>query len=116
MRFLSLLCEIEAIALLARKYYNSRCGQAADASTHRTAFNLIFVLMIAPMPSQEEINEQEKLLATHRRTLGYNLERLAKLGSAQAPAGLLYDIDDGREATTLEVQSAAVLTARLDDR
>jgi hypothetical protein len=50
------------------------------------------------MPSPEEIDGQKRLLATHRRTLAYALEQLAKLSSSQAPTGLLYTIDEARDS------------------
>lgn len=50
-----------------------------------------------PMPDQEAISGQQELLATYRKTLAFSLKKLAKLGSAQAPSGLLHEIDEARE-------------------
>jgi hypothetical protein len=48
------------------------------------------------MPSQDEIETQLKLLRTHRRTLAYGLEQLARFGPSFVPPYVRSDIDDAR--------------------
>jgi len=42
--------------------------------------------------SQEEITEQQELLATHRRTLAHYLRQHAQLGSSHVPPGIVHGI------------------------
>ncbi len=44
------------------------------------------------MASQEEITEQQELLATHRRTLAHYLRQHAQLGSSHVPPGIVHGI------------------------
>lgn len=46
--------------------------------------------------SAEEIAGQQTLLATHRRTLAHELQRLAMLTTAHAPPGIAHGIDEAR--------------------
>jgi hypothetical protein len=48
------------------------------------------------MPSQEEIEEQQKLLETNRRTLHIYLHQRDELGSAYAPPGTIHGIRNAR--------------------
>jgi hypothetical protein len=48
------------------------------------------------MPNQEEINQQQELLATHRRTLAQYLIQQAALGAAYSPPGVAQGIYDAR--------------------
>jgi hypothetical protein len=49
------------------------------------------------MPSQEEIADQQDLLALHRRRLADQLRQWSTLDDADAPPGLLADIRDTRD-------------------
>jgi hypothetical protein len=49
------------------------------------------------MLSPEEIAEQQKLLAAHRRTLAIYLRQQAEIGRAYSPPALINGIDDTRE-------------------
>jgi hypothetical protein len=49
------------------------------------------------MPTQEDIEQQETLLRTHRKTLGMYLVQLAKLGGLNARPEVLHGIDEARE-------------------
>src|SRR5690349_8473198 len=49
------------------------------------------------MPSQEEIKQQQDLLAAHRRTLAHSLKQQALLGIAQTPPGVVHGIEEARE-------------------
>jgi hypothetical protein len=46
--------------------------------------------------SAEEISGQQKLLATHRRTLAHELQRLSILTTAHAPPEITHGIDEAR--------------------
>src|SRR5215475_12761349 len=48
------------------------------------------------MPSQEEIDQQQELLATHRRTLAHYLRQQAQLGTAHEPPGVASGIAEAR--------------------
>lgn len=48
------------------------------------------------MPSQEDIEAQRELLATHRRTLSVYLRQLASTGITHAPPALMNGIQDAR--------------------
>jgi nucleoside phosphorylase len=48
--------------------------------------------------SQEEIDQQRKLLALHRRTLASYLQRLAQLGSAHAPPEIDHGMREARDS------------------
>jgi len=50
------------------------------------------------MPDQQEISEQQALLATHRRTLAHYLSQQAMLGIAYAPPGVTHGIYEARDA------------------
>ncbi len=50
------------------------------------------------MSTQEEIQQQQELLATHRRTLAHYLQQQAALGSAYAPPGIAHGIHEARAA------------------
>jgi hypothetical protein len=50
-----------------------------------------------PPPSQEEIQDQLDLLASHRQTLSILLKQQAKLGEAYAPPGLANGIREARD-------------------
>jgi hypothetical protein len=49
------------------------------------------------MPDQEEINGQQELLATHRRTLAHYLEQQAQLGVGHTPPAVAQGIHDARD-------------------
>jgi nucleoside phosphorylase len=50
-----------------------------------------------PSASQEEIDQQRKLLDTHRRTLASYQQRLAQLGSAHAPPEIDHGMREARD-------------------
>jgi len=49
------------------------------------------------MPTQEEINHQQTLLRTHRRSLAHYLKQQATLGEAFAPPAVAHGITEARE-------------------
>ena len=49
------------------------------------------------MRDREEIDHQQELLATHRRTLGHYLVQQAQLGSAFVPPSMTQGIHEARE-------------------
>jgi hypothetical protein len=49
------------------------------------------------MLSPEEIDEQQQLLATHRRTLAIYLQQQAQIGQAYSPPALINGIDETRQ-------------------
>jgi hypothetical protein len=49
------------------------------------------------MPTQEDIEQQLKLLQVYRQTLSTYVEQRAKLGSAYAPPGIIHGILEARE-------------------
>jgi hypothetical protein len=50
------------------------------------------------MPTQEDIQDQLELLATHRRTLRVYLRQQANLGASYAPPGIVSGIEETRRA------------------
>jgi hypothetical protein len=50
------------------------------------------------MPSQEQIDGQQQLLSTHRRTLAHYLRQQAELGSAYTPPGIASGIREARDS------------------
>jgi hypothetical protein len=49
------------------------------------------------MPEQADIDDQQSLLRTYRRTLSIYLRQRVELGAGYAPPGLIHGIDDARE-------------------
>jgi eukaryotic-like serine/threonine-protein kinase len=50
------------------------------------------------VPSQEDIDNQQNLLAAHRRTLAHYLMQQASLGTAYTPPGIVHGIHESRQA------------------
>jgi hypothetical protein len=50
------------------------------------------------VPSQEDIDNQKTLLASHRRTLAHYLRQEALLGAAHTPPGVVHGIYESRQA------------------
>jgi sugar lactone lactonase YvrE len=67
------------------------------------------------MPSQEEINEQLRFLAAHRRTLAGYLHQQAALGRSYVPPGVLNGINEARTSIRRIKDILRGWSVRVDD-
>jgi hypothetical protein len=81
----------------------------------RTTTTSVYEPNTTHMLDQDEIDRQQQLLATHRRTLAHYLHQLAKLGELHTPPGVIHGIEEARDSIRQIKQTLRAQGVTVDD-